>query len=130
MTELSNKALSDIDKYNKLRDEELIAQNKKIHFDSDVQNPLKEAVDIIMNLDISKMHQPKNGNNNDYFRNQYLVVLSERLIKGMTRGYCAKLLKLKSDTRIMQIEEKLKRILSTKMRGYQIWKKEISLREN
>jgi hypothetical protein len=30
----------------------------------------------------------------------------------------------------MQIEEKLKRILSTKMRGYQIWKKEISLREN
>ena len=128
MTELSKNALSDIDNYNKLRDEELIAKNKKIHFDSDVQNPLQEAVDIIMNLDISKT--PSYGTNNDYFRNQYLVVLSERLIKGMTRGYCAKLLKLKSDTRIMQIEEKLKRILSTKMRGYQIWKKEISLREN
>ena len=29
MTELSDKAMSDIDKYNKLRDEELIIKNKK-----------------------------------------------------------------------------------------------------
>ncbi len=88
-----------------------------MNFNSDIQSPISEAIDIVMNIPI-KHHQLKNGKDDNYFKNQYLVVLSERIIKGMTRMYCAKLLNLKSSQRIVQIEYKLKRILSKKMKGY------------
>jgi hypothetical protein len=61
--------------------------------------------------------QPKQHKTKEYYLNQYLVVLTERLIKGLPRSHIAKLLN-KSITRIMQIEYKLKHILSKKMKGY------------
>jgi hypothetical protein len=92
-----------------------------MNFDSSLKSPNTEATDIVMNIPITH-HQLKNGKDENYFKNQYLVVLSERIIKGMTRMYCAKLLNLKCSQRIVQIEYKLKRILSNKMKGYNVKK--------
>ncbi len=88
-----------------------------MNFDSSINSPIAEATDIVMNIPCVSQ-QYKNGKDDNYFKNQYLVVLSERLIKGMTRMHCAKLLNLKSSQRIVQIEAKLKRILSKKMKDY------------
>tara|TARA_B100000965_G_scaffold29136_1_gene21594 strand:+ start:183 stop:452 length:270 start_codon:yes stop_codon:yes gene_type:complete len=85
-----------------------------MNFDSNIKSPITEATDIIMNIPFI---QPKQHKTKEYYLNQYLVVLTERLIKGLPRSHIAKLLN-KSITRIMQIEYKLKHILSKKMKGY------------
>ena len=89
-----------------------------MNFDSSIKSPIAEATDIIMNLPFI---QPRQNKSKEYFLNQYLVVLTERLIKHMPRSHCAKLLN-KSTTRIEQIEGKLKRILSQKLKGYNVKK--------
>ena len=69
----------------------------------------KETQEFALSLD-------ENDNLRKY-RNQFLVVLQERLINQKTLKQCAEILN-KSQERTRQIEAKLIRILRTKMKGY------------
>lgn len=96
-----------------------------MNFNSDIQSPIAEATDIVMNIPISPLalrinkhkryfHKKKDEN---YYKNQMLIVLSERIIKGNTYKHCADILNVFPE-RVRQLEAKLKRILSNKMKGY------------
>ena len=50
-----------------------------MNFDSNLKSPISEATNILMNYKISP-HALKNIKDVDYYRNQMLVVLSERII--------------------------------------------------
>ena len=92
-----------------------------MNFDSDIQSPISEAIDILMNYKISPhalrqtLRQIKDV---DYYRKQMLVVLSERILKSKTYKEVANMLNLKQAERIRQIEARVVRILYNKMKGY------------
>ena len=87
-----------------------------MNFDSDIQSPISEATDIVMNYKISK-HALRQIKDVDYYRKQMLVVLSERILKSKTYKEVANMLE-KQPERIRQIEARVKRILYNKMKGY------------
>ena len=94
----------------------MIKENK-IHFDSDVNNPYAEAINIVNNIKIhngaiSMLH----NRDKNYYRNQYLTVLNERIINNKTLDKVGQILNV-SGNRIYQLECKLKRILYKKMKG-------------
>lgn len=88
-----------------------------IYFDSEINNPVQEAIDIINNIKIHKCALSMVYNvDENYFRNQYLTVLNERLINGKTLDEVGRMLN-RTRNRIWQLERKLKRILNEKMKG-------------
>ena len=88
-----------------------------IRFDSEINNPVQEAIDIINNIEISPA-AIKNVYQADenYFRNRYFTILNERLINNKTLVEVGQMLGI-SRNRIWQLEAKLKRILNKKMKG-------------
>ena len=88
-----------------------------MNFDSNLKSPISEATNILVNYKIS-LHALKNIKDVDYYRNQMLVVLSERIIKSKTLKEVANMLNLKHSERIRQIEARVKHILTNKMQGY------------
>ena len=88
-----------------------------MNFDSDIQSPISEAIDIVMNYKISP-HALRQIKDVDYYRKQMLVVLSERILKSKTYKEVANMLNLKQAERIRQIEARVVRILYNKMKGY------------
>jgi len=88
-----------------------------IRFDSEIDNPVQEAIDIINNIKISSA-AIKNVYKADenYFRNRYFTILKERLINNKTLEEVGQMLNV-TRTRIWQLECKLKRILSKQMKG-------------
>lgn len=88
-----------------------------IRFDSEINNPVQEAINIINNIKIHKSAISMLYNrDNNYFRNQYFTVLNERLINSKTLEEVGQMLGV-TRTRIWQLECKLKRILSKQMKG-------------
>ena len=82
-----------------------------IRFDSDINNPIQEAIDIINNIKyVKNFHQA------DYFKYQCKVVLQERIINNKTLDEVGLMLNVTRE-RIRQIEIRLKEILITKMKG-------------
>ena len=63
-----------------------------------------------MNYKISP-HALKNIKDVNYYRNQMLVVLNERIIKSKTLKQVAHMLNLKHSERVRQIEARVKHIL-------------------
>jgi len=88
-----------------------------IRFDSEINNPIQEAIDIINNIKISSA-AIKNVYKADenYFRNRYFTILKERLINNKSLVEVGQMLGI-SRNRIWQLECKLKRILSKQMKG-------------
>ena len=81
-----------------------------IRFDSEVNNPIQDAIDIINNITyVKNFHQA------DYFKHQCKVVLLERLINKKTLDEVGLMLNVTRE-RIRQIEIRLKEILITKMK--------------
>ena len=94
----------------------MIKENK-IHFDSEINNPVQEAVNIINNIKIHKSALSIVYNiDESYYRNQYLTVLKERFINNKTLEEVGQMLNV-TRTRIWQLESKLKRILQKQMKG-------------
>ena len=88
-----------------------------IRFDSEINNPIQEAIDIINNIKIHKSAISVLCNRDkNYFRNQYLTVLKERFINNKTLEEVGQMLNV-TRTRIWQIETRLKEILFEKMKG-------------
>ena len=88
-----------------------------MNFDSSIKSPIAEATDILMNYEISP-HALRQIKDVDYYRRQMLVVLSERILKSKTYREVASMLNLKHAERIRQIEARVVRILTKKMKGY------------
>ena len=88
-----------------------------MNFDSSIKSPIVEATDILMNYKISP-HALRQIKDVDYYRRQMLVVLSERILKSKTYREVASMLNLKHAERIRQIEARVVRILTKKMKGY------------
>jgi DNA-directed RNA polymerase sigma subunit (sigma70/sigma32) len=88
-----------------------------IRFDSEINNPYTDAINIINNIKIrpQAIKMVQNADEN-YFRNQYLTVLKERLINGKTLEEVGQMLSV-TRTRIWQIEIRLKEILTEKMKS-------------
>ena len=88
-----------------------------IKFDSDINNPVIDALDIINNIEISPA-AIKNVLNSDenYFKNRYIIILKERLINNKTLLELSHMLGV-SKNRVRQLEHKLKRILQKQMKG-------------
>ena len=88
-----------------------------IRFDSEINNPVQEAINIVNNIKIHKSAISMLYNRDkNYFRNQYFTVLNERLINNKTLEEVGQMLNV-TRTRIWQLECKLKRILNEKMKG-------------
>jgi len=90
--------------------------NSMIRFDSEINNPVQEAINIINNINVNKgaMFYDRDKN---YYLNQYFTVLNERLINNKTLEEVGQMLGV-TRTRIWQLECKLKRILIEKMNRY------------
>ena len=88
-----------------------------MNFDSSIKSPINEALDILINLNPKHFATLNDPIKLQKYRNQFLVVLQERLINQKTLKQCAEILN-KSQERTRQIEAKLIRILRTKMKGY------------
>ena len=88
-----------------------------IRFDSENNNPIQEAINVINNIKISN-HALSMVYNIDesYYKKQYLTVLKERLINNKTLEEVGQMLNV-TRTRIWQLEAKLKRILQKQMIG-------------
>jgi len=83
-----------------------------IYFDSEINNPISVARDIIKECKIS-LYTNKEPSS---YRNQLMTVFEERVIKNKTLKQVANLLNLKSSERVRQIEFRLLRILKHHMR--------------
>ena len=90
----------------------MIKENK-IHFDSEINNPVQEAVNIIMNY---KEFVSSHLVDKEKFKKQSLIVLNERLINNKTLDEVGLMLNVTRE-RIRQIEIRLKEILIKKMKG-------------
>jgi len=88
-----------------------------MNFDSDIKSPINDALDILINLNPKNVSTFRDPFKLKKYRNQFLVVLQERLINDKTLKQCGELLNVGQE-RIRQIEAKLIRILRTKMKGY------------
>ena len=88
-----------------------------MNFDSSIKSPINDALDILINLNPKHFATLNDPIKLQKYRNQFLVVLQERLINQKTLKQCAEILN-KSQERPRQIEAKLIRILRTKMKGY------------
>ena len=88
-----------------------------MNFDSSIKSPINDALDILINLNPKHFATLNDPIKLQKYRNQFLVVLQERLINQKTLKQCAEILN-KSQERTRQIEAKLIRILRTKMKGY------------
>ena len=89
-----------------------------MNFDSDIKSPISEATDIVLNMKCNHAFTNQNQDKLMKWKNQFFVVLKERLIQGKTLRQVAAMLNIKSAERIRQIEAKLLRILRNKMKGY------------
>ena len=85
-----------------------------MNFDSSIKSPINDALDILINLNPKHFATLNDPIKLQKYRNQFLVVLQERLINQKTLKQCAEILN-KSQERTRQIEAKLIRILRTKM---------------
>ena len=85
-----------------------------IRFDSQINNPYSEAIDIISSF---KQYISPVTYDVEYMKKQMITVLNERLINNKTLREVANILNLKSTERVRQIEGKVLRILNEKMRG-------------
>ena len=90
----------------------MIKENK-IHFDSDVNNPYTDAINIIMNY---KEFVSPHLVDKEKFKKQSLIVLNERLINNKTLDEVGIMLNVTRE-RIRQIEIRLKEILQKQMKG-------------
>ena len=88
-----------------------------MNFDSSIKSPINDALDILINLNPKHFATLNDPIKLQKYRNQFLVVLQERLINQKTLKQCAEILN-KSQESTRQIEAKLIRILRTKMKGY------------
>ena len=88
-----------------------------MNFDSSIKSPINDALDILINLNPKHFATLNDPIKLQKYRNQFLVVLQERLINKKTLKQCAEILN-KRQERPLQIEAKLIRILRTKMKGY------------
>lgn len=84
-----------------------------IRFDSEINNPYTEAVDIICNY---KQYINPVKYDVEKFKRQMITVLNERLINNKTLREISQILGVRQE-RVRQIEFKLKRILNEKMKG-------------
>ena len=85
-----------------------------IRFDSEINNPVQEAVDIIINY--KQLNVSAKKYDFEKFRKQMITVLNERLINNKTLREIGQILGVGQE-RVRQIESKLLRILSKKMKG-------------
>ena len=87
--------------------------NSMIRFDSEINNPYTEAVDIICNY---KQFINPIKYDVEKFKKQMITVLNERLINNKTLTEIGQILGVRQE-RVRQIEAKLLRILNQKMKG-------------
>jgi hypothetical protein len=83
-------------------------------FDSSIQSPIKDAINIITNY---KPYIHPERFDVEYAKKQLFTVLNERLINDKTLDEVGLMLNVTGE-RIRQIEAKLLRILNQKMKGY------------
>jgi len=88
-----------------------------IRFDSEINNPYTEAVDVITNY--KQFINPVNYDV-EKFKKQMITVLNERLINEKTLKEIGQMLGVRQE-RVRQIEAKLLRILNQKMKGTYNW---------
>ena len=85
-----------------------------IRFDSEINNPVQEAVDIIMNY--KQLNVSAKKYDFEKFKKQMITVLNERLINNKTLREIGQILGVRHE-RVRQIECRLKEILMKKMKG-------------
>ena len=89
-----------------------------IYFDSEINNPIKDARNILLkNIDkLVSVHAPRKNKDFSYFENQVLTVFEERIIQKKTLREVADMLNLKAFDRIRQIEYQIIFYLRKKMK--------------
>jgi len=93
-----------------------------IYFDSEINNPIQEAINIISKEQykssymtyLTKFQNKKEVLNK--LRHRYMIILTERFVKGNTLKKCGKILDISTEN-VRRIESKLKRILQKRMKG-------------
>tara|TARA_B100001173_G_scaffold145012_1_gene125901 strand:- start:63 stop:344 length:282 start_codon:yes stop_codon:yes gene_type:complete len=88
-----------------------------IHFDSDLQNPVQDAIDVILDLKFRTTQTCKYPA--DYYRKNMITVLIERMINQKSVKEISKMLNLNSDT-VRRYEYRVFHILNrdSKIRKY------------
>ena len=93
-----------------------------IKFDSDINNPVIDAINIISKEQYKPSYMTyltKFQNKKEALaklRHRYFIILFERFIKGNTLKNCGQILDISTEN-VRRIEAKLKRILSKQMKG-------------
>jgi|TARA_B110000211_G_scaffold216890_1_gene260287 hypothetical protein len=85
-------------------------------FDSSIQSPIKDAINIIQNHKISP-HATR-IKDIDFYKARMLIVLKEKICGNKTLKEVASILNLKTAERVRQLEHQVLRILNRKMKGY------------